>query len=137
MKKIKHFIWSITSWFLFLPLSLVHAGHQLGHTPGSGGSGKFENPIKFNTLQEFLRAVLDVIIAIALPFIVLALIYTGFLFVSAQGNPEKLTTAKKSLVWTLIGAMILLGAFVLANAVKQTVDDIQGGSSANVLVLKE
>ena len=131
VKKIRHFTWTIASWFLFLPLSLVHATHITGHTP----SEKFDNPIKFNTLQDFLKAVLDVIIAIAFPVIVLAIIYTGFLFVSARGRPEALTTAKKSLVWTLIGAMILLGAFVLANAIKQTVDDIKSADTGLVQTL--
>jgi len=93
-----------------------------------GNPGRFENPIAFDTLSDFLVAVLNVIVTIALPIIVLAIIYTGFLFVSAGGNEEKLKKAKQAIVWTLIGAMIILGAFVLSKAISGTVDEIKRAS---------
>ena len=104
--------------FFMLPIFVYAAG-------GVSGSDGFENPIGFDTLREFLEAILNVILAIAFPLIVLAIIYTGFLFVSARGNTEKLGTAKTALVWTVIGAMIILGAFVFSRAISETVEDIQ------------
>lgn len=83
-----------------------------------------DNPLSFNTLREFLEAILNVIVTIAFPVVVVMVIYTGFLFVTARGNEQKLSTAKTALVWTLVGAMIVLGAFVLANAISGTVDEI-------------
>ena len=62
---------------------------------------------------------------IGVPIIALAIIYAGFLFVTAQGNSEKLTKAKKTLLYTLIGAALLLGAVVIAEAIKGTVNDIK------------
>ena len=53
------------------------------------------------------------------------LVYSGFLFVSAQGNPEKLATARKAIMWTIIGAVVVLGASVLASAIEGTVDNIK------------
>jgi len=58
----------------------------------------------------------------------LAIIYTGFLFVEAQGSPEKITKAKKALTYTIIGAAILLGAFVIADAIGKTVDEIKSST---------
>lgn len=68
---------------------------------------------------------LEIVMIVGVPIVALAIIYTGFLFVSAQGNSEALTKAKKSLLYTLIGAALLLGAFVLAEAIGKTVDEIK------------
>ena len=62
---------------------------------------------------------------VGVPVVVLAIIYTGFLFVQAQGNKSKLDKAKNSLTNTLIGAALLLGAFVIAEAIGTTVEDIR------------
>lgn len=93
---------------------------------GPGGSGRFTNPIEFNTLSEFLGKLLKVIVEIAFPIIVLMIIVSGFLFVSAQGKPDKLETARKAILWTLIGAALILGAFVLSEAICGTVKEIGG-----------
>ena len=91
---------------------------------GQGSPIKFENPLRFETLNQFLTAILEAIIAIGYPLIVLAVVYTGFLFVVAQGKPEELSKAKRALFWTLVGALIVLGAQALSLAIKGTVDDL-------------
>lgn len=84
-----------------------------------------ENPLpNIDTVPKFITALIKVVLYVGVPIVALAIIYTGFLFVSAQGKPEKLTTAKKALVYTLIGAALLLGAFIIANAIVSTVNDI-------------
>jgi hypothetical protein len=51
----------------------------------------------------------------------LAIIYSGFLFVFARGNSEKLGKAKDALLYTLIGAAILLGSWAIAEMIQATV----------------
>ena len=53
--------------------------------------------------------------------VALAIIYCGFLFVSARGNTEKLTKAKEALLYTVIGAAILLGSWAIAIMISETV----------------
>jgi len=72
-------------------------------------SGPFDNPLAYKTLYECLVAVLNIAIYVLFPFIVLMIVYTGFLLVAAQGNPEKLSRAKSALVcssgrWSSWGA---------------------------------
>lgn len=91
---------------------------------------KIENPLGENGPQDipdFIERAIDVILVIGVPIVVLAIIYSGFLFVSAQGNAEKLKTAKKAILYSVIGAVLLLGAFVIANAIGDTVNDIKKG----------
>jgi len=83
--------------------------------------GKLWNPIKVCNLADFVKTILEGVIKIGIPVIALALVYTGFLFVAARGNEEKLTKAKKSLLYTVIGAAILLGSWAIAILISETV----------------
>ena len=49
--------------------------------------------------------------------ITIFLVWAGFLFVSARGNEQQLSTAKTMLFWTIIGAILIVGAWVLAQVV--------------------
>jgi hypothetical protein len=96
-------------------------------TPSTLGQGSvtfLKNPLKVTSITDFIKALLDTVIKIAIPIIALAIIYSGFLFVSARGNGEKLETAKRTFIYTLAGAAILLGAWALATIVSDTVSAI-------------
>ncbi|MEK7147023.1 MAG: hypothetical protein AAB772_02075, partial [Patescibacteria group bacterium] len=71
--------------------------------------GKICPPINETTINGFIKTLLEGVLKIGIPVVALAVIYCGFLFVSARGNSEKLTKAKDALFYTLIGAAILLG----------------------------
>lgn len=101
----------------------VVVGAQLNS--GGGGSPTIKNPIKASNFAEFLRDILEIVVQIGVPVVVLGIIYSGFLFVTAQGNDSKLTEAKKTFVYTLIGAGIVLGAFVIATAIQGTVNQLK------------
>jgi hypothetical protein len=84
---------------------------------------QFANPLKATDLRGFLLMILNSAVYILFPIIVLMIVYTGFLFVSAQGNESKLTEAKRALVWTVIGGLVVLGSLALALAIEATVDN--------------
>jgi len=117
MKKIIKYTYINLVIFL-LPMFLNAA------TPGPGTGDPvpgIPNPIKSDTIEELLAAVLDIIVRIGTPIIVLAFIYSGFKFVEARGNPAKLEIAKKALTYTAIGAAVLLGASALGTLIGSTV----------------
>lgn len=89
-------------------------------------SSSFQNPLKVDSLAEFLAEVLRILIMVAWPFIVLAVIYSGFLFVIAQGNEEKLKKAKTAFLWTIVGALLILGAQAILVLLQGTIGNITG-----------
>lgn len=109
---------------LICPVQFVSAGAD---TVGTEIKIKINNPLdtKIDSIPKFIEAIIDIVLIVGVPIIVLAVIYVGFLFVQAQGKPEEITKAKKALLYTLIGAALLLGAFVIANAIVSTVDEIK------------
>lgn len=89
---------------------------------------KINNPLsKVDDIPSLIEAILYIVLVIGVPIVALAIIYSGFLFVKAQGNAEQLKTAKKAITYSIIGAFLLLGSWVLANAINQTVKEIGTG----------
>lgn len=86
--------------------------------------GLFDNPLKAKSLTELLMSVLQGVVRIAGVFLVLAFVYVGFQFAVAQGNTEKLTKAREALLWTVVGAAILLGAEGIAVVIGSTASSL-------------
>lgn len=92
-------------------------------------SGYYTNPIvlqgadggPIKTIPEFLLALVDIVFLFGMPIVVLFIIYGGFLFVTAGDNETQITKARKTILWTLIGAAVLIGAKVIAAAIQATV----------------
>lgn len=85
------------------------------------GTGMICPPINETTINGFIKILLEGALKIGIPIVALAVIYSGFLFVAARGNSEKLTKAKDALLYTLIGAAILLGSWAIAKLISDTV----------------
>lgn len=99
--------------------------------PGTTGSGftlkvKINNPLKVDTVQDAIRLFMDAVLKIAIPFIIIFFIWAGLSFVLARGNPEKIKTAKNMFWYTVIGTLLILGAWTITNAIIGTVNSITG-----------
>ena len=132
IKKCKRSVVVFSTFLLWLPLN-VYAAHGNPHTCDGG----FCNPLNFTSLADFLNALLNVIIIIGIPVVTLAIIFAGFLFITAQGNETKVSTAKKIFFWVVIGALLILGAKALAVAIEGTVKDLTEAPKSQELTLEE
>ena len=88
------------------------------------GSSGLTNPLQSSSIQDLLGKVLDAVIAVGTVVITLMLVYCGFLFVVAQGNEEKIRDARTALMWTVIGALVLLGAKAIQGIITATVQTL-------------
>lgn len=112
----------IIVFMVFLPI--LSLAQEEGDTGGGGGGEKIINPIRSTSLTGLLQTVLEGFIKLMLPVVVVAIVYSGFLFVTAQGNSEKITKARTALTYTVIGAAILIGSWGIAQLIKETVDNL-------------
>ncbi len=85
-----------------------------------------DNPLTVTTIKGLLSEILKIVRIIAIPIIVFFIIYSGFLYVTARGNPEQIKTATNSIVYALIGAVLILGASVLIEIIEGTVTAFKG-----------
>jgi uncharacterized membrane protein YraQ (UPF0718 family) len=115
------------SSFIFCNFSQVVFADGLA-TPGisqnTPTSVKLMNPLKVNTIQDAVKAFMSAIVRIAIPFIVVFFIWSGFNFIVARGNEKKITDAKNMFLYTIIGTLLILGAWVITNAIVGTVNSI-------------
>ena len=75
-----------------------------------------------NSLIEVLYAILkNIIMPIAVVFVVVWIIWAGFSYVTARGNPAAIQKAHQRLLWSLVGAGILLGAAAISGVVQNTI----------------
>ncbi len=81
------------------------------------GDGKTE-------IKDIVGSIMKVIVDIALPIVIVMVIYSGFLYVIARGNPDKIKVAHQTLTWTLVGAVVLLGAQLISTVLIETVSNI-------------
>jgi hypothetical protein len=132
MKKI--FLIPLVALALFLMLGQSMAFTQSGGSAGSGSGGtppvgvnfKIDNPFKVgDTLYDLVKAIVNnIILPIGGVLCVLAFIYSGFLYVTARGDSGQIKTAHSALLYASIGTAVLLGAWVIANAIRATVNQI-------------
>ena len=69
----------------------------------------------------FLNKILDFVIQIGTIVVILMMVYIGYLFVTARGNDAKITEARQALLWTVVGALILIGAKAISTGIEATV----------------
>lgn len=123
MKLLTHIQVILLGFFISLPLSSFALGD------GSDKDGFISNPLKGNgNLFAFINSVIDAAIQLGAIVAVVAIVYAGFLFVTAQGDEKKIETAKKVLLYTVIGIAILLGARVIEGVVTGTITNINNAS---------
>ena len=85
------------------------------------------NPLEAESITGFLETVVDVLVTLSIPVIAVAIIYSGFLFVTAGGSDDQLDTAKKNAKYTLIGAGIILGAELIITVLENTASGLGVG----------
>lgn len=111
-----------------LPVIVMLQTPTVAHGAPLVDTGEIENPIKYDNFSDFVAAITQTAVQILLPFVVLAFIYSGFLFVKAQGNETELKNAKTAIKWSVVGAFILFGAWGFAQIIKTTITSISGVS---------
>lgn len=128
--------------FVFAFQVFAQGGQSEGGGNGQGYSGqqapkspppspqintKIQNPFNVQgNLKDLLFAVLEkAVIPIGGVIVAIMIIYSGFLFVTARGNEEQLSRAKKNFLYSAIGAAILLGSVVLAQLIQNTINALK------------
>ncbi len=75
------------------------------------------NYLNVTTIEELLEAILTILITLATPIIIFFIIYGGYLYVTARGNPEQIKTATTALTYAIIGGVIIIGAVAIGTII--------------------
>lgn len=78
-----------------------------------------------SSLGQFIQTLLGIAMKIGIPAGTIFLIYSGFLFVTAQGNESQVSKAKNTFLWTCIGLAVLLAAWAIASGIQGTIEQLK------------
>ena len=108
-KKISAYLVSLS--LIFIPLFIF----------ADSSATTIQNPLQEDDINEILVNIMNIVATVGAIVVVFFIIYSGFKFVTARGNPEELKNAKNIFYATIVGGAILLGADIIANVVVETV----------------
>lgn len=94
----------------------------------SAAALSIENPFSSDDFGTILHKLANFVFKIGVPLLIFAIVIVGFMFVRAQGNEKELEGAKNAFFWLVIGAIIIMGAPVLADVLSNLADKINAPS---------
>lgn len=114
------------SWILpFLSAVLLP---NICRAAGSARPLIIENPLGVDkNIYTFVYSILDFVVKVGTVVVIFMVIYSGFLFVKAQGDSSGISDAKNTFYWTVIGGVVLIGARALARVVCNTAASLASG----------
>lgn len=114
---------------VFLPLITYAKQGSDNDNDSNNNTITLDNPLgnKVDNLPSFIYMILDIVFQIGAVFAVMILMYVGFMFVSARGDPEKLVTARRAFLYTVIGIGLLLGGKLVASVIENTISQVSTG----------
>lgn len=81
-----------------------------------------DNPLRVNSIEELLIAILNIFMVLMIPVIVFFIILAGFKYVTAQGNSGQIEEATTTFTYAIIGGVLILAAVAIAEIIRNTVD---------------
>jgi|SRR3989344_3253161 len=137
------FFSSIVMMVLIVPVLSSAAGGAGGSEGGAGGGSEggagnvaplnieIKNPFNCGgqdpcTIPKLIEAIVNkILMPIGGVVAVVMIMYAGFMYVTAAGNETQVKKAHDALLWGVIGAAILLGAWVISQAIGGTIAELK------------
>ena len=99
------------------------------HSPAlaqvGGDNPSIQNPLKWGTIPDILNAVAGFLYALALAVVTVMVLWGGFQILTAAGSPERIDKGKKTLLYAVIGTVVIL----VAGGIADLTADILGGGT--------
>lgn len=87
---------------------------------------EIKNPFKQGSIPEFLKTIIrDILMPIGGVIAVLMIMWAGFKYVTAGGDTKQIGEATEALKYAVIGAALLLGAWVISQAIQVTINQFR------------
>ena len=83
---------------------------EITETTSDDATGLFmPNPFgETSDIGTLLSNIINFLIILAIPITAILIVYAGYLYITSAGNEDKVKTAQKTLIWTLVGFAIIL-----------------------------
>ena len=103
-------------------ISLLVLGAVLMPLLAGAAEIKIDNPLGYDDFDELIKRIIIFTRQVATAVAPIMIIVAGFFFITSAGDPEKINTAKRLLLWTLIGFGVILLAEGMINFFQEAID---------------
>lgn len=76
------------------------------------------NPLGITSLEGLLQRVINGLLIIATPLVVIMILWSAYLFITAAGDLKKIQQARETILWTVVGYGILFLASGIVYVIK-------------------
>ena len=121
LQKIGFLVMCLPTLLLGLMVVPVAAQQTTGGTPQIQPV-TLDNPLRVNSIEELLVAILNIFMVLMIPVSVFFIILAGFKYVTAQGNSGQIEEATTTFTYAIIGGVLILAAVAIAEIIRNTVD---------------
>ena len=105
---------------LVLPLGAYAETADCGQTCPPGQIC-LQNPLKSCTFTELINNIMNFLFGVSIVIIPIMVVFAGFTFLTAGGNPAQFTKARGLLLWTAVGFGVILLAKGLTTVLRQII----------------
>lgn len=105
---IQEFMFKNILIFSILLLILFMIGFPVINVNAFTPAPHIENPLQATSFNDLISSIINWVVTIGVLIAVLMIIYSGFLFMTAGGVEDRVTKARKTLIWSLVGLAILI-----------------------------
>lgn len=105
---------SVLVILLALPAINQVYGQSLAGLIGEGGSSSSGSTIDFAAILDRVAGILWIIFA---GLVIIMFLIIGMLYLTAQGDPEKVRRANRTIIWAIIGVAVGILAYSAYNIV--------------------
>lgn len=118
--------------FLFMSIVMLFFSYSFAQ----GADVPFANPLKFDTIEGVVGALLENLMNILALVAVLFIVIGGLMYMLAGGDDKKITTAKSIITSAIIGFAIAISAGTFLKEVQKILGQTPAGQTATALDLK-
>lgn len=105
---------AILCTILILPGAvLAQTGNNTSETEGVN----LVNPLGTSDVRVIIGQIIQAALGLTGSIALVMFIYGGFMWLTSQGNAEKIEKGKQILIWATIGLVIIFFAYTIVNAV--------------------
>ncbi len=78
------------------------------------------NPLKVNNVPDLIGIVIKALLGVVGSIALLMFIYGGFLWLTSGGNSEKIKNGKQTIIWAVLGLVLIFSAYTILNQIFTT-----------------
>jgi len=79
------------------------------------------NPLGTSDVRVILGYIIQAVLGLSGSIALIFFVWGGFLWLTSQGNPDKIKQGTKTLVWATIGLVVVFSAYTITNAVLKAI----------------